>query len=64
MLNNKLKRNKKEKPKKKNLKRKGVMINAKKVKKKTKDHDIVFLRQVPLHPRQRLVRATKKTTRR
>ena len=36
-----------------NLKRKGQLVNYSKLNKKSKDDDIVFIKQVPVHPRDR-----------
>ena len=43
----------------KKLKRKKKSTGYKNAKKKSKDVDVVFLKQVPLHPRQRLARMDK-----
>ena len=37
-----------------NLKRKGQLVNYSKLNKKSKDNDIVVIKQVPVHPRDRL----------
>ena len=37
-----------------NLKRKGQLVNYSKLNKKSKDDKIVFIKQVPVHPRDRL----------
>ena len=41
-----------------NLKRKGQLVNYSKLNKKSKDDDIVFIKQVPEHPRNRLKKLT------
>ena len=37
-----------------NLKRKGQLVNYRKLNEKSKDDDIVFIKQAPVHPRDRL----------
>ena len=37
-----------------NIKRKGQLVNYSKLNKKRKDNDIVFIKQVPVHPKDRL----------